>query len=778
MVQVAEPAPPPAAADGVTPVLATINWLNPENPVAIPLSWRGTRFLLETQDGLQIWDSDTLQKIPLQHPVADGRLLEHIWMRTEQPLQHGTLFAVSSADASAPAATLYWIDNGQTKIGKRLDLPAGFMPSTLVAVTGDTALLCAAKSQRALLVSLGSGELKQLTAAGTSALHASLLTEMQKMGIVGPLEGIGELVETPGINHSTDTRPLVLNTRGCTWSARKLPEPLASARNLEILPVMLGSFSRPGIVAASWLEPGSNAPRTLQTPLVWDGESQQWQARQTGDFSGIAPQRLAGVRAEQWVYGVDLAEGRFAFLAQVEERWREATQRLPAAEGIKLLPIGNEGVLALLIDSRQPGRIVRLDPAPEHWLAARFRGSVSPNDAAIPFNGGAMIVESSKSSHVTLIKPDDSNPTQLPDLPYPQSKVSGTQLGDGSVVVFGGQINDCAYTHPCPQAPLPSFRWIPTENRWQPLTALAVQFAAGEPFDEGASRRSDFVLHGGKEIFYLSSNELQSDNDTKAQPTVLFHWQLGGATQSLAATRISRANATLIELDDGRFAVMGGAAANEPPTPACSACQSKRQAEVRRLRDKLAHARRTGENSAEEEEDEDPEQQVPPCAACEILERNKYMSFSRSCEIYDPRSERWSWGPSPVHPAGRAVKLANGRIFKLGLLGYNSTDAEYAAETADARLSQWVAAPSFPLGRSTVINDFFAIGNQVLVVLSKPADRYVLWDDASQSWQVLPLPRHADWGLRDIPVHVGVAGEGKLLMIYPRSFEYLAWPFQ
>jgi hypothetical protein len=258
------------------------------------------------------------------------------------------------------------------------------------------------------------------------------------------------------------------------------------------------------------------------------------------------------------------------------------------------------------------------------------------------------------------------------------------------------------------------------------------------------------------------------------KPSSLYRWKPDIGTEMLAATQVSRSMATLIELDSGNLAAIGGFSADESPSPACQTCQTRRQQEVLRLKE----VNSIKGVSSNDEDYVDPEQIVPQCEFCRSPSENDPFVHASSCEIYDPVKNVWRFGPYTNHPGGRAVKLANGRIFKFGLLGWSATDSVYAAETADPAITQWVAAPPFPFSKPAEVELIQPIGNQVLIVMAKPQDRYVIWDDASKNWQVHPLPRHSDWGLDNKPQYIGVSEQNKLLMIYERSYEYLDWPLQ
>lgn len=774
---------PPAPVNGIAPTLTTIAWRNPENPASIPLSVRDKQFLFETTNGLNVWHAESLKMEPLQHPYNQARLVEKIWMRARSGMNdYGTLFAVDARDAGA-ATTLYLLQDAKTQVTEHFDLPENFILAALVRLSDDTALLCSTGAQRTLFVRVVNGQIKKMDSASGQIYLLPLLKEV---GVIGQLEGIGRLGD-PGLRGYPDyERPVLFDVDRCAWTAKWLPDPLASADRLDIHIRYIQSFQAPSVVSARWVDRTSGEPRTLDAPLIWRWRDRHWLARQAADYSMLAPSQLSGVLYKEWSYAADLSQGRFAFYAPVDERWRNSTLRLPPAESLKVLPIGAEGVLALLIDSREPGRIVRLDPAGEEWPKRRLPHSVGSYFEFVPMRGGElMLTQGGEASYVSIIRPDGPSVESLPSLPQPQEYVSGVQLDDDSVVVFGGLHPSCFKESPdqCSHGVQPSYRWIPSEKRWQPLPTLKVPFSTGRALDGGnyVIPRSDFLVYQGREIYFLSSQTMKRSGEAAEAPSQLNRWSLDRGTETLAVAEFARNEATLLDLDDGRLAVVGGSARNEPASPVCQACERTRQAAIAQLREKMDREAKERSGS-ESEEDFDPDQEleelVPPCNSCTVMPPHDDFTFARSSEIYDPRTNRWIRGPYANHFGGRALKLANGRLFKIGLLGYSAEDADYVAETADPSLTKWTAAPPFPLPRPAEVRTIAAIGDQVLIVMAKPADRYVIWDDDRRSWQVHPLPRHADWGLRHIPVYVGPAGDDHVLATYSTTYEYLPWPLQ
>lgn len=749
-------------------MLATIDWADPMDPRAVPLDLRGSRFLLDTRGGLQIWDAATLKTTPLQHPWSRARLQDAVWRFVPSGTDWGTLFAVTNGQD----ASLLWLGRDSDRPQHSLDLPAGFMPSALVELARDAALLCSSSAKRALVVELVG---KELRLAGASALSMRYQRELRAAQVRGTVDGLGAITDSPASGDQQPQPALSFETSACAWKANYLPEPLASGQELDLAVRLLPSFRQYSIVAARWLDPHTHLSRTLDVPLVWSAEDRQWSRRQASDLASLQPQRLAGMLHDQGTYASSPEQGRFAFLDQTEDRWREATRRLPPHGDLKLLPIGNEGVLALLIDANAPGRVVRLDPVA---LDLGHRLNLGSFSGLIALDGGAALLPGKSSFQ--LLRPSAPMLETLPGLPQARAGISGAQLRDGSVVVFGGAMANChpAYMHQCTGRSLPGFRWIAQEQRWQPLPELTIPYASGESLgsDWPYYERTDFLVSQGDTLYYLSGEEPRKA-DADAVATRLYRWQLDSEPKALAHLQSSRLGASLIELHDGRLAVIGGSAANEPPSPACRLCQQARGAAIARQLEQRARAQAQQSGAPDDEPDADQlEAAFPPCQPCAARDGHDGFRSARSCELYDPRGNRWSLGPHANHDGGRAVKLANGRIFKLTLQAHQGQDAIYAAETADAALTQWAEAPPFPLTGPARVRNLTAVDNRVLVVLEMPSDRYVVWDDDTRRWQVHPLPPGSFWSLREPPVFFGPGGPGHVLLVHPRSFEYSPWP--
>lgn len=783
------PARPPAAevlpgstvADGTAPVLATIAWARPENPSAIPASNRSGDFLVDTKEGIRLWHANNGSFETLQPPLADVRLMDETWMRVHSGVHNGTLFAVGDGKS----ASLILLPFGKTQIADQMTLPVGFVPTRLVRLSQDTALVCSSRSGPPLFITMGTNKIRQLKVFESRMFLAQMIKDA---GIVGQIDGLGTLGDPGMTGDPSYERPVLFDINRCEWKLNRLPEPLASAEKLEVMLKKLAPFGWfPSLISASWFDRSANQSRTLEATLVWESDAKQWRARQVADYPILPPDQMLGMAEEEWSFAADVSQGKFAFLAAYDDRWRESIQRLPSAEGLKLLPIDRESVLALLIDSRQPGRVVRLDPVSSAQLTQKLPALHSHSSAIASLTGGGVLLANGRNvNYMMIARPNEPNLEKLPNFPQPAQHLSGFELADGSLVVFGGLHPDCypGSLERCQFATHPSFRWIPAEKRWQPLPTLAVPFDFGEPLEGGnagfATRhaRSDFVVHHGSDLYFLSGRSLTPGKRPLWGATQLYRWSLDGGLQKLQATRKNRINPTLIELNDGRLAVVGGSAKDEEPTGACQDC--KNALKLTQIRRQQPAGQGQGMRTGEEDDPAlDPAQFDPAlaCDPCKTFLRLDNYSATRSSETYFPSSNRWADGPASHHPGGRAAKLANGRIFKFGLLGHYASDATYAAETADASLKKWTAAPPFPLGRSTEVIQFFVIGNKVVFVMASPADKVVIWDDDLRSWQTLPLPKHSEWGLRYQPRSISAVDRGRVLVIYEGSYELLPWPF-
>ena len=764
-------------------MLATIDWADPANPVALPIS--GTQLLLDTRAGPRVWSPGAATLSPLGGAQAHWRLLDDTHMPASSTTRagafmNGMMFAVRTGAASAE---MVWADSRDLAATRRMPLREGFVPDLLLPLAPSMALLCSAAQQRALVVAFHEGELVRLS---KTTAQPMALQRLQASLVFGIVEGFGALANPMLGSLQYPAPPVQFDAQRCRWQANHLPEPLARAEDLNLLlnSMTMPDTVTPAIVAAAWTD-AAGQRRTLGRPLYWNSDTRAWRERAAPDLPGLEPAALRGLVHDGLAVTADPPSGRYAFLDARDEQWRAASLRVPPARAVKLLRYGPEGVLALLIDEQKPGRIVRIEPVPPQNTASLMPDVLGDEDGVVPLQGiGVLLVGGhERLSNAFLIGPDAKGSVLRP-LPESLKRVSGVPLMDGSIVVFGGLPGTCfpSATDHCSLGVAPGYRWLPVRQRWERLHDLKVAYAPGEALDGGNSSissgwpRNDFLVREGAELLLLDGYGERSNHHPDGQPTRLMRWQLGGSLQPLARTLVDRQRASLVELADGRLAVIGGLA-SEPASPACQRCEAQRQTEISRLKARQARA---APRPADEEEDSGIDE-PPPCSVCggTIGPRERFRR-ARSCEVFDEAGKRFQPGPWAHHAGGRAVRLANGRIFKFGLEGWNASDSVYVAETADAQLGSWTAAPPFPLPQGTRVTQFVAVGNQVLFVLDRPEDRLVIWDDETRSWRVESLPASGRWGPRNIPrVALPLAAAAdRLLLIHDRDYEIQRWPLR
>ncbi|MBI3156935.1 MAG: hypothetical protein HYZ20_16245 [Burkholderiales bacterium] len=764
-------------------VLATIDWADPANPVALPIS--GTQFLLDTRAGPRVWSPGAPTLSPLGGAPAHWRLLEDTHMpasSTTRPgvFMNGMMFAVRTG---ATSAEMIWADSRDLAATRRMPLPEGFVPDLLLPLATSVGLLCSAAQQRSLVVAFHEGELVRLS---KTTVQLGALQQLQARSVFGIVEGFGALANPMLGSLQYPAPPVQFDAQRCRWQANHLPEPLARAEDLSLLLNSMNALGNvePAITAAAWTD-AAGQRRTLARPLYWNIDARAWRERAAPDLPGLEPAALRGLVYDGLAVTADPPSGRYAFLDAREEQWRAASLRAPPARAVKLLRYGPEGVLALLIDDQKPGRIVRIEPVPPKNTASPMPDGLGDEDGVVPLQGiGVLLVGGhERLSNAFLIVPDAKGSVLHP-LPESLKRVSGVPLMDGSIVVFGGLPGTCfsSATDQCSLGVAPGYRWLPVRQRWERLHDLKVAYAPGEALDGGNSNissawpRNDFLVREGAELLLLDGDGERSNHHPEGQPTRLMRWQLGGSLQPVARTMVDRQRASLVELADGRLAVIGGLA-SEPASPACQRCEAQRQAEISRLKARQARAA----PRPTDEEVSSGIDEPPPCSVCsETIGPRERFRRARSCEIFDEANERFLPGPWAHHAGGRAVRLANGRIFKFGLEGWAASDGVYVAETADARLGGWTAAPPFPLPQGTRVTQFVAVGSQVLFVLDRPEDRLVIWDDETRSWRVESLPSSGLWGPRNIP-RVALpltAAADRLLLIHDRDYEIQRWPLR
>ncbi|KRB83238.1 hypothetical protein ASE26_12200 [Duganella sp. Root198D2] len=90
-------------------------------------------------------------------------------------------------------------------------------------------------------------------------------------------------------------------------------------------------------------------------------------------------------------------------------------------------------------------------------------------------------------------------------------------------------------------------------------------------------------------------------------------------------------------------------------------------------------------------------------------------------DLFSPRSGRWQRGPKPHVAGGRAVRMADGSIFKVTL-----ADARVRAEVAGAALARWKLLPPPPL-QSFSLLQLVAVGRDVVLLPNNRSQLALVW---------------------------------------------------
>lgn len=703
-------------------VYAHIAWPNPLNPDYVPLGQ--DQFLLFTRHGVQRWDvlANTLSSVPswpLHHALKDISV----------PLGAGRLVVGRSHDAQDQATdVVVWWDAQQQAFSRPLPQAQNIRIQAIVPLDAQHALVCQQPPtaygntqpahRAARVLALDQGQLHWVQAP-TDAL----LQRLRAQGVRGQVEDWGRLPNT-----STD-HPVYFDADACDW---KLSQPPEAMRNLPELRIQHHRLpdGKVLVTEAQWNRQKDSTRLTLGPPMWWDAVAQRW-----------IPIELTGGQASAsrhlHAFGLDDLPVRthktfIEFLDPQMLRWVRSRQDFPESPWPRAAPLTNGQVLVFGFDN---GNVYRLDrqttPRRGQLLSANGRfGSVVLRDGSVLLAGAGQ--QWSPSNRVQRINTSQRQAYSAAPLPWAVGYASGLELADRSVLYFGGTPAGCAPSSlgaPCSQQEaMPSFRYFPAQDRWETVPDLRIHFAHGWYWDTGNSDmvsqwpRHDVLRRRNGDVCYLEAgNPWQRPPEGQAPaPVRLMCWRVGQAPQEVLALPQHRTQATLLELPlagagpRGRvLAVIGGRSGDATPL--------------------------------------------------------------RSTLLLDERTQRWRAGPQAHYPGGMAVRLQNGRIFKLSLKDWFA-DSGYQAEMADRRLRRWSRLPPLPYPPAGVgnfrITDVVAAGNRVYLFTNTFDRRSLIWDDALQRWQVSgPWPR-----LELPPDHVLPLTPRHLLVRFQERFDVVPYP--
>ncbi len=708
------------AFDEIAPTYTTIRWADPLNPAFVPLG--SGEFLLATQTGIQHWDAKRNIFSPVPDWPAPPGVLYGAWLRAGE----NTLFA--AGDRAGPNSLLLWSLKAR-KVTASFELPADLRPRALIAIGDEHALVCGFDTA-SFVVQLESAQLQRV-----SSQSDPIRSGLERASVAGPVEGFGEIPEPRDANGRPS--PVRFDTAECEWKVSN--PPAFFGKSLEVKPFRL-SDGRWLIGLASWQDPATGYWEKLETPLVWNAQTAGWDTLQRLTERGGEPRAVRAFGPDDAIASAMAPDPSLVeFFDRETLSWQRSRQRLPDAVHAMLAPLDDSTVLAFLAgDRNNAGAVVKMEPMQQPTPGGRL--------AFDHDNFGAVDLGKSSSmllgKRVEIIR--EGLPTEVIEPPArPIATASGVALDDDSVLVFGGLPEGCRpdYLSQCDKGerPMSSFLWQWSRGVWVELAELKIPFTVGAWWDSGNSGiapRADALVRENGDFVYLTNGLIKwHEGDEPLPPTQLYRWRLDKAPEVLAPLRLSRERPTLLELADGRLAVIGGTA----------------------QRDLIAFEK--------------------DCLDCQdsFAIRGPFEETA-STEIFDENLKTWVPAAPAYYPGGRAVRLANGRVFKLALRGYTSEEG-YQAEIADPGITRWTRTPPFPLREEkTSVWQLVAVGNRAVIVMERPADRLVVWEDDKQQWQILKPWKGVTWSADKPLFSVSPAGNDRVLLRYANSYEYSALP--
>jgi hypothetical protein len=584
-------------------------------------------------------------------------------------------------------------------------------------------------------------------------------------GVVGTVQGFGAL------SLAGSQPPVFYDAQRCGWELKQPPAELVPhldrERRGDNHPTIKPYFLSDGRVLVSelaYFDTVKQGWRHIANPLLWDARAGVWRP-----LVAFRSERPSWHRSGQQEPVLTL--GRGAALVEALPlptlTWQRFNEQLPYAVDWLLEPL-QSGQVLVVNRATEPtlrgvvGRITLSDGSVPPWRLhyrheTHFAEVIAPGRHSVLIGAG-----STRDSDATeWIDVATTQSTELPRLPAGKhwpAWPTGMALPDGSVLVLAGLPRDCARESQfMPEGPCadrlgqPSWRYHPAAKRWEPVPALRIPYSRGPAWQWGNSDRStqwpraDLTVRASGDLVWLQGGEFPDSRERELWPrgTALMAWspqQPEQAPRRIAPLRKGRVSGSLVNLADGRLAVVGG------------------DAQLDRV------ALKKG------------------CTDCpdEFVSIGP-MRAARSTELLDesdPLAPRWVNGPLAHFPGGQGFRLTNGRIVKVSLrepMGENGVQAE----VADAALTQWTRLampPPVPPRKGDSYPDIrfvTAIGNRVLVLTN--SDATLVWDDDASHWRL-----HTGWpGQHDDAAPLSIvpgAKPGQVLVRYPRTVRLMDLP--
>ncbi len=748
--------------DSAMPTYAQINWKDPLNLSYVNLG--NDQLLVDTTNGVQLWDIPTNRlSAPKFSPSLSSFNLKALDYGTFQNWARlggvpvGTALVSFGAGNDRAGYTILWWDGASRQFSASLPVDWGRGSPRVLALGPRLLLVCG--------YSVGSKVARLHQSGGESRLeweHAGnpeARDALRRKGVVGTVIGFGPLSETGS------DRPVLYDATRCGWEFRDPPKELAAyldrktrRHDPSIKPYFLAD-GRILVSEVSYFNHDKKHWQDMNPPLLWEPATRRWRAIEPTSGRGGQHHRVG---SEAPVMSHAFASKIIEFLDVRTMKWTRSRQRLPDVQVTRahLEPLSNGSVLVLTVTPFTPGGTtglvvpMRTSTPPGQLAFKRYRydGEITLRNGGLMLVGDGSVWDPSVRSEIIDVARNQAR--SIASLTEPQVSPAGLELKDGSILVFGGLPPRCGprfyfmTVEPCSRLPArPSYRYIPDKNRWQALPNLKIPFTRGYWWETGNSDlasqwpRNDARVRRNGEFVWIEGGEFFGDRAEELSPktTLIKRWRPyssgSAAVKTLARLLKARQQSTLIELADGRLAVMGGSAQLELVAleKECFDCP-----------DKLVS--------------------IGPFRAAHTTE---LLDESRTGQ------PRWRFGPASHFGGGRALKLANGRIFKLSLTD-NYDSGGYRAEVADAAFTRWEKLPPFPV-KSAIVRNASVAGNRILILTSTA--QTAVWDDEAGRWNVLEAwPRNAG-SKSDPPISISSLDDGERVLVrYSSTFEIVSLP--
>ena len=738
------------AFDSVMVPLLRVDWRNPLNPRFAPLG--DDVFLFDTNQGVKLWDAVTNQS-------TDPEFAAHLRASPMSVIagKHSQAMLGNAPRGAAlvggsygqESSALWWWDGAARRFTAVLPLDVQRGEPDLLQLGPHHLLLCTRRTNTSEVVRLQqNAEITVLERV--AANDAAALAALQATGVKGWVQGFGIL------KNVDQDQPLAYDVSHCGWEMRHAPDKLKRFFD----PVTPGSepsltpyFLQDGriLLGGADYHDGKNW-QSMNPPLLWDGHAKRWNPIEHWRGDGARNSALSKQSREP-VVSVAFQSDVVEFLDLKTLRWSRSVQRLPEGYGAHVEPLSSGKALVLMFDSGTPstGVVGQVQPMRTDFLPPGILGiERSQFDELIELKSGAVLLAGGASSwhpstRVERVDPRQGHSQLLTSLPEQVVSAVGLELRDGTVLFMGGLPKACSpgYVHQCSdRSGMPSFRYFPQDDRWQTLNALRVPFERGPWWQTGNGeltsqwQRSDMLVRANGQVVWLGGAGLTAANDALVQFSQLMAWHPAAGdvpAQPLARLRKARTQASVVALADGRLAVIGGRA--------------------QRDRVKIDQA----------------------CADCPSTTASSGpFEAASSTEVMHETlgaSPQWRVGPRAHFAGGRAMRLANGRVFKLSLDG-ESDEKPLLAEVANASFTQWARLPSPPLKPPAVLVQVLVAGNRVVLLANQGPT--IAWDDNLRKWLTWP-----DWptkGKAERPVSITPVSGARALIRFRRSYALMQWP--